>query len=137
MKLSVSFTFLHLLGMIVLDTTHGNMMLRSSSSNSENHNNHRKLQSIHSNAKTVSGSYIVMFHKDQQHKRQLAGRSLSSNEEMDGIIIQHEFVHVLHGAIAIDNVTDDVLHEILDDPNVKQVVPVRTSLPVLFFFVQD
>lgn len=112
--------------MIVLDTTCGSMMLRSSNSD------HRKLQRIHSYAETIPGSYIVMFHKDQQNRRQLAGRSLSSAEEMDGIIVQHEFVHVLEGAIAIENVTDDVLFEILEDPNVKKVVPVRTYLPVRF-----
>jgi hypothetical protein len=98
------------------------------------HPRYEKLQPIHEDADIIPGSFIVLYHPSndtsirrggRRSRRLLAGRSLTSLQVDTGIILQHEYHHVLDGAIAIENVTDDMLDEILDDPNVAQVVPVR------------
>jgi hypothetical protein len=104
---------------------------------------HRKLEPLEDDAEFVAGSYIVLFyHPPYIHHHNhnntsnntnpvrrrglfVAGRSLEMLQEEEGIIVQYEYQQVLPDAIAIENVTDAMLGEILEDPNVALVIPVR------------
>jgi hypothetical protein len=128
MKWSTASTFLPLLGMMFVDMTSGKPLLRSNN-DKDDPVIHRKLQRIHKDATIIPDSYIVLFHENKnglhQRNRQLAGRSLATLEKETGMVMKHEYTNVLNGAIAIENVSKDVLYDILEDPTVKNVVQVR------------
>ena len=100
---------------------------------------HRKLATVTTDTVVLTNSYVIVFNEttvqDVTFKTAQYSGSLPSYMTSDAFIT-HEYNDAIVG-LTMNNVNDELLTDLLDDPDVVRIVPVsfpRDAFPISCFF---
>jgi len=85
---------------------------------------HRKLQVVAANNKAVAGRYIVYMNDDVVNAQGVLSSTLQS---FNSARVRHSFGRLFNGLI-LEDVPEELLELILDNPAVREVYEVRSHL---------